>query len=72
MTTSGLLLVDGAAATDEGEYESSDGSPPCGASCYPSKLTVDSGQLEFITTIVFMVSSMVGGGGRICRCDILW
>ena len=45
MTASELLLVDGAATTDESEHGSHDGGLHYGVSCYPSKLKADSGRL---------------------------
>ena len=37
----------------------------CGSSCYPSKLKADSEQLYGVSATSSMVSSTVGGGGRI-------
>ena len=71
ITASRLLSIDGAAASIGGQHESNDCSPCCSASCYPLKLETDSGWLSGMSAISSIVSSTVGGGGRIWQYNIL-
>ena len=71
-SASGLVSVDGAAATDSSDRGSREGSLCAGPCCYSSKWKAQSGRLQDISALSFMLSSTVGGGGGICRCDILW
>ena len=70
-TTSVLVAMDGMAAADGGECESSGSIPDCGLCCCPSKVKADSAQFQNVCTTSPMVSATLGSGCKICLLYIL-